>query len=41
MVDNQEFAESKKNSESSAPAKTDSDGFMDIPSGDMEDLPFA
>ena len=41
IVENQEFAESKKNSEGSAPAKTDSDGFMDIPSGDMEDLPFA
>jgi len=39
MVNEIEFAESK-NSNSGAQAKTDKDGFMQIPDGIDEDLPF-
>lgn len=42
VVEEQEFAESKQNSEASAPTQntTSSDGFMNIPDGIDEELPF-
>lgn len=43
IVDEFEFAESKKDTQEtapSAPAHTDSDGFMNIPDGIDEELPF-
>lgn len=41
VVEEQEFAESKSNSESQpAPAPSDSDGFMSIPDGVEDELPF-
>lgn len=39
VVEEQEFAESKKSNEP-APAPTDSDGFMKIPDGVEDELPF-
>lgn len=43
IAEDQEFVESKKSEEASAPAPTPSvnDGFMNIPEGIDEDLPFA
>lgn len=48
VVDEQEFAESKKAQEENAPeytntqtASVDKDGFMEIPDGIQEELPFA
>ena len=43
VVDEQEFAESKAQTQDnapSAPAQTDSDGFMNIPDGFSDELPF-
>lgn len=40
VIDNIEFAESKGNSNNTAPAD-DADGFMPIPDGIAEELPFA
>lgn len=42
VVEDQEFAESKKDTTSNnkAPVTTDSDGFMNIPEGIDEELPF-
>lgn len=40
IAEDQEFCESKKATEEDAP-KTDADGFMNVPEGIMEDLPFA
>ena len=41
VVEEQEFAETKKTEESKpAAGNTDSDGFMNIPEGIDEDLPF-
>ena len=43
LVDNTEFAESKKTQEAAPPvpaATTDADGFMNIPDGIDEELPF-
>lgn len=39
IAEDQEFCESKKTTEADAP-KTDSDGFMNVPEGISEDLPF-
>lgn len=43
LVNNIEFAESKKAAEGSAVSapKTDSDGFMDVPDDGVDELPFA
>lgn len=43
MVDNVEFAESKNAEQTTAPAEPTkaSDGFMSIPEGDLDELPFA
>ena len=41
--DNEEFAESKNAEQTTAPAEPTkaSDGFMSIPEGDLDELPFA
>ena len=41
VVEEQEFAETKKTEESKPAAGTDPDGFMNIPEGIDEDLPFS
>ena len=41
IAEDQEFCEPKKNGEGSAPVHTDEDGFMNVPEGIEEDLPFA
>lgn len=41
MVEEQEFAESKRSSEDAPQASVDSDGFMNIPDGVDTELPFA
>lgn len=40
VVEEQEFAESKSSNQGSAPADTNGDGFMNIPDGIDEELPF-
>lgn len=41
IIDSQEFAESKKETQDNAPsAPTDKDGFMNVPTGMDEELPF-
>ena len=41
VVEEQEFAESKKTNETQAPSAPRGDGFMDIPGGIDEELPFS
>ena len=41
IAEDQEFCESKKTTEEEAKPETDKDGFMNVPEGIMEDLPFA
>ncbi len=42
IAEDQEFCESKKSTEEEQPKpETDKDGFMNVPEGIMEDLPFA
>lgn len=40
IVDSMEFAESKRDSEPQAQSQTDADGFMSVPDGLQEELPF-
>ena len=40
IAEDQEFCEPKKNGEAPAAAPTDEDGFMNVPEGIDEDLPF-
>ena len=40
VVESMEFAESKKSDGNEAQSQTDADGFMNVPDGMVEDLPF-
>ena len=41
IAEDQEFCEKKQNTEEAAALPTDVDGFMNVPEGIMEELPFA
>lgn len=41
IVNNTEFCERRNNNDGQAQAQSSSNGFMDIPAGAMEELPFA